>query len=627
MLLGPFLRREWVTSIRSLRWFGDRRNSSAMLSVFVAGTFLVWDWRGLDRASVSGAARFGDWLFGMIMVAEVALAFQVLNTLAPSIAAERDRKSLDALLTTRLSSAEIVLGNLAAGIIRYLNSVAATMPIVVLVVTLGGIDPELVLLAFACLASMTFSLAAFSVAISAGARTAARSGNLSAGFFALWLTLPWLVVVLKPILWPGGPAWLVDVFLRLLDGSPMGLWMNIMGVIPRPGGLLGAVSWLVGWQVVAGLALIAWAIARLRPASRAVHDVEGRTSRLRSIRAALRRPYPRPVCGDDPVLWNDLYLHQGRSRLARLAGLVLGLVWILALVVGTSWFAGPAFSELRERGYSASPEASRAPEFNPFIRVLVSKMIIKSPLAPQVGQARLEFNIALRQFSAMLSVLFAMSILAAVARSVTTEKRRETWLGLIATPLTGREILGAKMLAGVLHARETALTLIGLWTVGLLAGAVHPIGFLAALTSLIVYGGFASALGSSNLSRYHSPEVGYPGSWPLRLLSLIGVFIFVPLATPFLAYSSLFTYEDVLAVIHGGPIPQLSSSSLKKVAGAREILTAWILTTTALATLAITTTRESFRVFDAAIGRPTRTESPETSGNPAVSVLPATSEA
>src|SRR4051812_11273984 len=127
MLLGPFLRREWVTSIRSSRLFTHRRIAISMVAVFVAGLFLVWDWCGWDRASVSGASRFGLWMFGLIMVAQVALSFQLLSTLASSIAGERDRKSLDALLAARLSSAEIVLGNLAAGALRSLNNMVVTM--------------------------------------------------------------------------------------------------------------------------------------------------------------------------------------------------------------------------------------------------------------------------------------------------------------------------------------------------------------------------------------------------------------------------------------------------------------------------------------------------------------------
>ena len=40
-----------------------------------------------------------------------------------------------------------------------------------------------------------------------------------------------------------------------------------------------------------------------------------------------------------------------------------------------------------------------------------------------------------------------------------------------------------------------ALTLISLWAVGLLAGAVHPLGFLNAVAGLIAIGAFYAAFG------------------------------------------------------------------------------------------------------------------------------------
>jgi hypothetical protein len=627
MLLGLFLRREWVTSIRSQRLFSHRRNSAAMMVLIVGVTFLIWDWRGMDRASVSGAARFGNWLFGLVMAAEAMLAFMVASTLAPAIAAERDRKSLDALLAARLTSAEFVLGNLSAGFLRYLNSAAATVPVVVLVVTLGGVDPRLVLLAFACLASMTFSMAAFSIAISAGARTAARAANAAVGYYLLWQILPWLVVALKPRLWPGGPRWLVDVSLLMLDGSPMGLWMNVMGAMPRPGSLLGAVLWLAGCQVVAGLVLIAWAIARLRPASRAVYDREGRISVLRSLREAIRRPYPRPACGDDPVLWNDLYTLRGPSRLARFVGRLLGLGSIVALLVGTSWFAGPAFSELGERGYSASREAFQMPEFNPFVRVLISKTVLKFPLDPQVGQARLEFNIAIRQISAMIACVYALGILGAVAKSVVTERRRDTWLGLIATPLSGREILGAKLHAAIIYSRETAFLMIGLWAIGLAAGALHPLGFLAGLISLSVCAGSSAALGLANISGHLSAESSKPVVGAVEALVGVGMFFLLMGVPPLMTYASLLSFEDVQALAQGGLFPQFGRSRLVRLLGARGVLGAWFLTATVFSILAVAITRSRFRGFDAAVGRPTRRESPETRGGLALGVVPAAAEA
>ena len=91
-----------------------------------------------------------------------------------------------ALLTTQLSGAEIVVGTMAAGLLRAANGLAAAVPLVVLIVFLGGVDPGLVLLSGAGLASTALAAAAISVVASVGAGPVAgpslsRSGSCSRG--------------------------------------------------------------------------------------------------------------------------------------------------------------------------------------------------------------------------------------------------------------------------------------------------------------------------------------------------------------------------------------------------------------------------------------------------------------
>lgn len=53
--------------------------------------------------------------------------------------------------------------------------------------------------------------------------------------------------------------------------------MNLVGAFPR-GPLVGAVLRMIAFQLARATVLVLWAIARLRPASRAVYDVEGRAA-------------------------------------------------------------------------------------------------------------------------------------------------------------------------------------------------------------------------------------------------------------------------------------------------------------------------------------------------------------
>src|SRR5262245_42495194 len=115
MFLGPFLRRELITSVRSARVIRDRLIALLLVTGVVAGCVFVGDEWGWDRTSGSGAAWFALVALGLTAFAQAGIAIGlVVGLVAPAIASERDRKTLDALLTTQLSSAEIVVGTAAA---------------------------------------------------------------------------------------------------------------------------------------------------------------------------------------------------------------------------------------------------------------------------------------------------------------------------------------------------------------------------------------------------------------------------------------------------------------------------------------------------------------------------------
>lgn len=614
MSLGPFLRRELITSARRGTAFSDRCSAVVLVAAVVVGCVVVWDWRGWDRASVAGATSFALSTFGLIVAGQAFLAMgHVPALVAPLIASERDRKSLDSLLATRLSATEIVLGKMGAGLLRYSNGLFALGPVVMFVAFLGGIDPWLILLAGAGLASTAIALAALAAAISAGAPTASRAMSYAFALAMAWMCLPVLIVMLLPRAWPAAAPWVVPVAVRVLDSSPFGVGLNLSGVIPR-GPMEGAVLRMIALQTSAALVLILWAIARLRPASRALYDVEGRTAILRMLRPRWR---PRPACGDDPVLWHELHSTRAMSDAALLVDRLVNVLWIGLLAYATSWFAVPAFAELSRSGYGPTPGTPAVPELNPIARVLVAKLTSLS-LGLTPGQARLEFNVVLRQMTGILDFLYVLVVAGAAAESVATERERETWLGLIATPLTGREILRAKMLGSIWRTRMLAILMLALWMVGLLAGAVHPLGFLAALAGMGVSCWFLAALGVSVSlwSRDRGQATGRVLG-PLMLSMGLGALPFIlpgnasvlmaAGAIPFQAWASLLSYEDAHAAIRSGALPQFAAVGIPSGVGARIGLAAWLISTTAQAVGAFLVTRSAVRGFDAAVGRPIRT--------------------
>jgi hypothetical protein len=611
MPLGPFLRRGLVVSMRRGTAFSDRRGAVVLTAVVVAGWTVGWDWWGKDRASVGGAASFAQAMYGWIVVAQAVFAMALVPALvAPAIASERDRKSLDSLLVTRLAAADIVLGTMGAGLLRYANGLAAAVPVMALLAILGGVEPGLVLLSAAGLASTVFAVASLAAAVSAGARTAAAALSGSAGLLLGWVVIPRLIVNLLGRFWPAAVPWVVPAAALVRDGGPLEMALTLAGVAPH-GPLLVAVPRMIALQMCAGVVFIVWAMVVLRPASRAVHDVEGRAAVLRLLRVRRR---VRPACGDDPVLWHEIHTLRPQSVESLLVERAYTAIGIGILAYLASWFAVPAFEELSRSGYGPSPGMTTFPERNPFVRVLTGKLLgLSAGAAP--GQARLEFNVVLRQMSAILLGLYVLMVAGAAAESVAIERERDTWLGLIATPLSGWEILRAKMLGSIGKTRTIGLLLLALWIIGLLAGALHPLGFLAALFGMGSSCAFAAALGVSRSLWSRDHDQAYVRALgPLTLSLGLSVLPFMVPGTasvllasgsmPFQTWVSLLSYEDVGAAIHFRASPQFAAIGIGSGADAFLVLAAWLTSTTAQAVGAFLLMRSAVRGFDRVVGRP-----------------------
>ncbi len=83
-------------------------------------------------------------------------------------------------------------------------------------------------------------MAAISVVASVGARTRGRAVSITGGLVVAWLALPSAAVglvlawraltsaflTLRMLLWTGGPLWLIQAALWLLDTSPVGVGLK-----------------------------------------------------------------------------------------------------------------------------------------------------------------------------------------------------------------------------------------------------------------------------------------------------------------------------------------------------------------------------------------------------------------
>lgn len=133
--------------------------------------------------------------------------------------------------------------------------------------------------------------------------------------------------------------------------------------------------------------------------------------------------------------------------------------------------------------------------------------------------ARSVFNGYLRGMSVLFYITWMLGIASNASSSVVSEREEDTWTSLVATPLSGAEILRAKMFGAVWATRGMGFLMMAFWLIGLAAGALHPIGiiFVAIITPLYLW--FVAALGVN----YSLGSKTTLRAQALTFLTLIGV--------------------------------------------------------------------------------------------------------
>jgi hypothetical protein len=259
-------------------------------------------------------------------------------------------------------------------------------------------------------------------------------------------------------------------------------------------------------------------------------------------------------------------------------------------VVGTYYAGREAFAEVLTKGYGAEYDS----------------------------RARNSFNVYVRAMSAAIGLVYALTVTGIASESIVLERIRETWLSVIATPLAGREIVQDKMIGAIWRARGLAALFVALWITGLLGGAVHPLGALAALVCLVVWSWFFAALGAYGSLRAKTVASASNASiLPVLLLCMTGLLprllpesaqsvLYGAASMPFVEFMSLVSYREVY---DAGSLP--TSVTLDVIGPATGEENSRVLWTYALGILgavagAFLLNRLAYRQFDRLVGRPMR---------------------
>jgi ABC-type transport system involved in multi-copper enzyme maturation permease subunit len=528
MPLGPVFNAELLTTARRPRYYVVRFLYGLVILTQVYLSYQSNTWRfgdGSRQLSIRDMADFGENLFTAFAVLQAVTVILLTPALVGgAIADEKQRKTLHYLLTSRLSSFEIVLGKLAARLLQVLVLVALGLPVVSLIGLFGGVDFQILLISYAATLTTIYFLSTASILVSTVSRRPREAISLLYLLEMFWLLVPPLLLIFMPF-W-GGPwttiaSWVNPVLDYVAVTSPLYL-SSPMG-LRGAGGMAGAALRGMGMQVAFGTAFVLLAMLRLRPAFR---NDGGTPVWARGIARLGRKRswFPRPECGDDPMLWKEMYVARtGGLAKAALVTMGVGLVGIIGYAA--LGFLVPAVEELWEDGYSAR------------------------------GPGRRDLNVFLRGVGTAIYILWSLGIASSSAGGLSGEREEDQWTSLITTPLSGKEIIRAKMIGPVWGLRLVAYLLFLLWGVGVVVGAIHPFGLLACLVEFAVFTWFLTALGNYFSLRSKNSTRSLASTMAL-LVFLNGGYLFCLLpfqrdtavvlagSTPFIFTVSLLSVED-----------------------------------------------------------------------------------
>jgi hypothetical protein len=607
------LGRELVAAVRKRGAFRSRSTFVALLLIIFVGLFGAAYYVGggyLGRYAINDIAIQA---FAIVFVIHCALVLSATTAGGLAIAAEKDRRTLDFLLLTRLTSAEIVLGKLAACLAGLAAHVAAGIPVVLLLNVLGGINVRLLLLAYAGLWSTVLFVLAVAIWISTGAPGARRAVNVTVLSIMAWLFLPFFVATLVPRFGLPLPSFIFTINAWVLASSPVSLLLKFAGGgLAGPGAVIDAVAWMSGLQLAASVVLLAGSIARLRAAYRVNLGGDGLALGARRDRPYWRL-FPRPPVGDDPILWREM--HTSRSGFTgKLVGLLIGLGILAALAYPTFFYTRRAFVELWHHGYTC-PTKFAQPELNILVRLFMTDPGANAP----VDLARIELNILLRFFTVVIVFLLSLVTAGIASEMIVTERSRETWNSLIATSLSARDLLRSKVLACLWRLRVPFAILFILWSIGLAAGAVHPAGYLLTLAALAGWTWCLLALGllislrSKDLVTANNTNFGIlfatiaAGLLPFLLPRWLSSVLWGVGSPPYVAWLSLLSYRDVYAAVHHSVYP-LSWAGIDTGEGGLAVAAACSIGVLAPAFGGMWIWRYTLAHFDRLIGRPWRAD-------------------
>ncbi len=508
MFVGPVFTRQAAIAPRRVWFFAAR-------TLFVAVLFgiVLTSWQllvGSQRVENLGdLAWFGAAVTQILAPLQLAVALPFSALLvASAVAQEKDRKTLELLLMSNLSSSELVLGKLLAGMLTVVMVVVAALPLLMLVALLGGVSIGQI---------MRIELVTLASAVAAGSLGSTIALWREKTFQALAMTA--LVLVLWLVGWEIVAAGAIGERLGGISvenwAVAMSPWHAIQAAAEPVFGSEGVaeiVQGPVGWYALAAVgatvllnAIAIWRVRVWNPTREIQFSDEVGADAAANVH---RAPGKVREVWDNPVLWREVCTRAYGSRV-----LIIRLAYwvVFAVCAGAFWTASGTLGG-EHRGTSAAAQSVTS--------LLVVSLILLN---------------------------------AAAVTAITSERDSRALDLLLVTDLSPKEIVFGKLLGAFYTAKEMVVLPLCLFGYLYYAEMLSTERFVFLIGGWVVMTVFAATLGLHAGITYANSRTAIATSIGTLLFLFLGVATCMRMM---LAFSNSFEYQltSFLGFIAGGGI-------------------------------------------------------------------------
>jgi ABC-type transport system involved in multi-copper enzyme maturation permease subunit len=183
---NPVIPRELRVRIRLGRSYGLQAAYLFLLLLIVAVAYVITTGNSSSHNPYNAQSQMQGFYYTIFITLTSLIVLIAPALTAASITHERERKTIDLLLSTPLTSRELLTGKLVASSAFILLLLALSLPASAVCVLLGGASMGELLAAYAILAFDSILLCAFALIVSATSR---RSGPATVGAYGLTLVI------------------------------------------------------------------------------------------------------------------------------------------------------------------------------------------------------------------------------------------------------------------------------------------------------------------------------------------------------------------------------------------------------------------------------------------------------